>query len=263
MYTATEYIFPESIEESYQLLISNKNNAIIGGGLWMRLSSKNYHTLIDLSKLGMDKIEKRDNEIVIGAMVSLYDIETNPLTKNLFAGALADSVSSIVGIQMRNSATIGGSIYSRFGFSDPLCALLAMDAEVELFEEGRIPIDDFIHSDRKKDILIAIHIKDDGRKCAFESLRQTKTDFAVLNLCLGLLNDGSYRVAVGARPTCARRCFKTEEALLENDINRALEQIEKMPYGSNMRGSEEYRSKMSSVLLKKAYEKIGGKISED
>lgn len=258
MYTAAEYLFPKNIEEAHKLLCSNRNNAIIAGGLWMRMSTKSYHTLIDLSLLGLDKIEKINDEIIIGAAVSLHEIETNPLTKSFFKGVLCDSVSSIVGVQLRNSATIGGSIYSRFGFSDPLCALLAMDAEVEMYEDGLVPISEFISSKKKKDILLAVHIKDDKRKCAYVSLRQTKTDFPVLNLCLGYLKDGTYRISVGARPAIAKRCFESEKDLLNNDMESAFKHIEKFSYGTNMRGSSEYRSKMSSYLLKKALEKIGG-----
>ena len=36
------------------------------------------------------------------------------------AGAVREAVRHIVGVQFRNCATVGGSIYGRFGFSDVL-----------------------------------------------------------------------------------------------------------------------------------------------
>ena len=44
---------------------------------------------------------------------------------------------------MRNCATVGGSVYARFGFSDILTCLLALDAYVELYHGGMVPIKEF------------------------------------------------------------------------------------------------------------------------
>ncbi|MFQ7552525.1 MAG: FAD binding domain-containing protein [Blautia marasmi] len=49
-------------------------------------------------------------------------------------GAIRESLRHIVGVQFRNCATVGGSIWGRFGFSDVLTMLLALDTEVELLK---------------------------------------------------------------------------------------------------------------------------------
>lgn len=59
----------------------------------------------------------------------------NALVNNVFEFAVHD----IVGRQLRNTATVGGSIYGRFGFSDVLSAFLALDSYVELTGAGRVP----------------------------------------------------------------------------------------------------------------------------
>ena len=64
---------------------------------------------------------------------SLREIE---LHEGLYAytqGAVRDALKDIVGVQFRNLATVGGSIWGRFGFSDVLTMFLAMDTYVELF----------------------------------------------------------------------------------------------------------------------------------
>ena len=48
-------------------------------------------------------------------------------------------MSHIVGVPFRNCATVGGSVFSRFGFSDLTCALLALDASVVLYRGGELP----------------------------------------------------------------------------------------------------------------------------
>ena len=47
---------------------------------------------------------------------------------------MREAVRHIVGVQFRNCATVGGSVYGRFGFSDVLTLLLALvsDERAEL-----------------------------------------------------------------------------------------------------------------------------------
>ena len=89
-----------------------------------------------LSALGLDTIEETDTEIRIGAMATLRDLETNTALNAYTAGAVREAVRHIVGVQFRNCATVGGSIYGRFGFSDVLTLFLALDCEVELYKAG-------------------------------------------------------------------------------------------------------------------------------
>ena len=67
-------------------------------------------------------------------MVSLRQLETDTGLNAYTQGAVKDAVKDIVGVQFRNLATVGGSIWGRFGFSDVLTVFLAMDTEVELFQ---------------------------------------------------------------------------------------------------------------------------------
>ena len=68
----------------------------------------------------------RDRGFSIGAMVTLRQLELHPGLAAYTDGAVRESVRHIVGVQLRNLATVGGSIYSRFGFSDVLTMFLAL-----------------------------------------------------------------------------------------------------------------------------------------
>ncbi|HBH0619843.1 TPA: FAD-binding protein, partial [Clostridioides difficile] len=48
MVTIKEYSVPQSLEEAYKILISKKNNVILGGCGFIKLSNKNIGTAIDL-----------------------------------------------------------------------------------------------------------------------------------------------------------------------------------------------------------------------
>ena len=138
------YVRVGNAAEAYELLQKNRNNKIVGGGIWMRLGSRRVATAIDLSACGLDHIEETETEFRIGAMCTLRQLERhaglNALVNNVFEFAVHD----IVGVQLRNTATVGGSIYGRFGFSDVLSAFLALDSYVELTGAGRVPLAEFV-----------------------------------------------------------------------------------------------------------------------
>ena len=258
MITIKEYIRPQTIDEAYKHLISKKNTALFGGGAFIKMGSKNISTAIDLSKLGLDEIKESDDDIEIGAMVTFGDIEGSDMLKKHFSNMLAISVKDIVGVQLRNIVTVGGTVYSRYGFSDIITALLSLDTKVKLYKQGTISLEEFlINGAAESDILESIIIKKDNRKAAFKSLRSSKGDYAILNVAVSKLED-EFRVAVGARPSRAVLAQETMDYLNGNgytydDILRACDIISKeIVFGSNTRGSKEYRRDICKVLFKRA-----------
>lgn len=69
-----EIIRPQSLEEAYELN-QKRTNRILGGMLWMRMSNIQIQKAIDLSGLGLDKIEETEEEFSIGCMVTLRELE--------------------------------------------------------------------------------------------------------------------------------------------------------------------------------------------
>ena len=57
MITIQKYVRAQSLEEAYALNQSRRNR-IIGGMLWLKMSSITVPTAIDLSDLGLDTIEE-------------------------------------------------------------------------------------------------------------------------------------------------------------------------------------------------------------
>ena len=78
-----------------------------------------------------------------------------------------------------NGQTLASATWLIPGFSDPLTAFLALDTTVELYQGGLVSLDDYVSMKYDRDILVRIHIKKDGRKAAYQSFRNTKTDFPV------------------------------------------------------------------------------------
>lgn len=247
-----EIVRPQSLEEAYELN-QKRTNRILGGMLWMRMSNIQIQKAIDLSGLGLDKIEETEEEFSIGCMVTLHELELHTGLNTCFEGLIRRSVEDIVGVQFRNSATIGGSLFGRFGFSDVLTAFLVLDTYVELYRGGVCPLAEFASGKRDNDILVRVIVKKTKGHYAYQSYRNTKTDFPVLAVAMAQAEDG-VKAAVGARPQRAEVRIVTD---MERDTLKAL--ADSFAYGSNMRASAEYRKHLASVLLKRAAEEIQGK----
>lgn len=251
MITINNYLKVSSLEEAYELN-QKKANKILGGMMWMRLGEGRVQTAIDLSGLGLDEISENDSEFKIGCMCTLRTLELHKGLNEYSKNAVKESVRHIVGTQFRNQATIGGSIFGRFGFSDILTCLLTMDTYVELYKGGIVPLSDFVNMKRDNDILVNVIIRKDKRIVRYTSERMTATDFPLL--ACGVSRAGNvWNVALGARPAKAELITKETKLVEKSDAAQfAKEAAGQFSFGTNMRGSKEYRKHLAEVLIKRA-----------
>lgn len=250
MFTMKNYVQVESLQEAYELKKKGKQHIILGGNLWLKMGKRQLQTGIDLCNLSLDQIEEDDEWYRIGCMCSLRDLETHPSLHETFNGSIREALRHIVGVQFRNTATVGGSVFPRFGFSDVLTVLAALDSYVELYNKGICSMEDFVKSSPDDDILVRVLIRKDGRNVSYQTIRQTETDFGVLN-CAVAKKDDCYTVVFGATPHKAQVLHVTKEQLADPDPI-----IAQYKFGSNMRGSEEYRRAMAKVLLNRAVKEL-------
>ncbi|WP_160688173.1 FAD binding domain-containing protein [Clostridium sp. C2-6-12] len=261
MFTIKNYVVAETMEQAYELN-QKRNNVILGGIGWLKMGSRNIQTAIDLSKLGLDKIEEDEGSFKIGCMCTLRDMETNKNLNSYFNGAIAKALAHIVGVQFRNCATIGGSIYSRFGFSDILTCLLALDTYVELHNGGVISLTSYKDMYYDRDVLVRIIIKKDSRKTAYLTHRMSATDIPVLAVAVSKVED-KWQVVLGARPQRATLVEESGKILSEAPTKEEIEAltdyiIKEVKFGTNMRGSREYRQILAKALINRGIEEIMG-----
>lgn len=253
MFTVKQYVKPSSLREAWELN-QKRSNIIVGGMGWLKMSRRDFSTAIDLSELGLDKIEETDKEFIIGAMVTLRQLEKHKAFNMYFNNVAKESLKHIVGVQFRNCATIGGSVWLRPGFSDPLTFFMALDTYAELYtgEDNTllVPLSEFCGMKRDRSLVLALHVKKDGRKTACESLRNTETDFPLLVVAVTKKAD-QYIAAVGARPAVAKQ-------ISADSIDELIKKAKELSYHDNLRGSASYRRAMSEVLIKRAAKQIEG-----
>ena len=293
MFYYNQYVRAKSIEEAYELY-QKKSNVVLGGMLWLKMMNKTCGTAIDLCDLGLNQIEEDETQFRIGAYVSLRELETNKALDAYTHGAMAESVRHIVGVQFRNVATLGGSIWGRYGFSDVMTLFRALGAKVELHHGGIMDLDEFVELPRKvRDILVAVIVPKQTQHIVYLSKRNQSTDFPVLTCAVAQRADG-YVAVIGAAPRMAQvvpdaagildqlsevtRLTGTGE--LSDDPSEAGEasvidpvkrkKIEDFAaytaahvrFGSNLRAGADYRRIICQVLVRRALEQIIGQIIE-
>ena len=271
-----DYVKAASLQEAWELN-QKKNNRVAGGNMWLRLSRRPAGTFIDLTDLGLDRIEETGDMFYIGAMVTLRMLEQHKGLDSCSNGSFREALKGIVGTQFRNMATLGGSVAGRFGFSDVLTLLMAMDCEVVLYcgkapgKFCRIPIADFADKGPGRDIVVGVIIHKTPAVYSYQSVRMSSTDFPILTMAAARLlpeacsetddkKAGSvWRFAVGAAPYRAVRmevAEKTGDFVTKEWIEELKDRLQKeIRTGSNMRGSAAYRTHLIGVLAERAVQK--------
>lgn len=250
MVTIQKYVRAQSLEEAWQLN-QNARNRVLGGMLWLRLGNGSINTAIDLCDLGLNVIEETEDQFSIGAMATLRDLEMHDGLNAYSGNAVRNAVKDIVGVQFRNMATVGGSIWGRFGFSDVLTVFQALDSYVELYKGGIIPLEQFAKMKYDNDILVRLIVKKTPCKVVYTSMRNQSTDFPVIACAVAHMN-GEYRASIGARPGRA--------ILIRGDTSDGFAAFvaDNAPTEGNIRGSAAYRTHLIKVLVERSMNELGG-----
>ncbi|QMS84412.1 FAD binding domain-containing protein [Candidatus Xianfuyuplasma coldseepsis] len=256
------YQRPQTMEEAYQLLLQNDDNTVMGGGAWLKLTNRNVDTIIDISELQLHTIEQQNDNIVIGSMTTLRQLETSPIIQECCQGILAKAANSIMGMNVRNIATIGGSIMGKYSFSDIITPLLAMNATLVFYHNKEMALADFLNTKHvEKDILVAIKIPKTNYPGYFYNVKKTAIDFAVLNVAI--VNGDSCTIAIGARPGGSVIATKAMEYInshlpITDEVMDQAAQIaqEEIHVSSNFRASQEYRELLIKVYVKRGLKEV-------
>lgn len=251
-----QLLVPTTLEEAWQLN-QKKSSIVLGGMMWLKMQNNQAMSAIDLSALHLDQIEDQEDQWLLGAYVTLSDLIHHEKLNELADGTFQKALQPIVGVQFQNLATIGGSVFGKYGFSDVICLLQALDAKVHLYGKDPMPIQEFVDAKRERDLLTHISIPKKERKTWYGYIRNQVTDFPVLN-CAVSKSEDEIRIAVGARPGTARVLTCSAEKVSSPEGKEALmkELQETMVMASNARASKEYRGKMMEVLVNRGLKEV-------
>src|SRR5574340_191811 len=125
----TAYHRPTSLDEALRLISRPSPVTLpLGGGTLLSHQRGNDIEVVDLQALGMNTIMERGNLLDVGAAVTLQQLLEMPPRP----AALAAPLRLEAPINLRNVATLAGTVVSADGRSPLVTALLALDAQLAL-----------------------------------------------------------------------------------------------------------------------------------
>jgi aerobic carbon-monoxide dehydrogenase medium subunit len=277
-----EYVIASSIEEATSLLDRHADHArIIAGGTGIHELAHHgllpdVNLLIDITELDLGQVEFGQDDIRIGATTTFTDLlDAAASEPSPELAVLVDALRAIRPMQVRNVATVGGSLCSSLPFFDLPPALLALSAEVLVAgsaDTRLVPIEDFFLDYFAPDVRpneivteIVVPRPGAGRSGAFRKLETNSVDWALASVavCLGR-DDGrlkDVRVALGGAVGRKVVRARTVEQALEGEtaseerLRRAAELVSRdvSPHG-DFRASAEYRLEICKVYIRRCIE---------
>ncbi|HEX9333256.1 MAG TPA: FAD binding domain-containing protein, partial [Anaerolineales bacterium] len=131
----TTYHRPQTLDEALTLL-TQPNRIPLGGGTLLSHASSLLSAsptadsveVVDLQSLSLDSIKKNGNNLELGATVTLQHL----LESDLCPEALKTALKLEAPLNIRNAATVAGTLVACDGRSTFAAALLALDAKLEI-----------------------------------------------------------------------------------------------------------------------------------
>jgi CO/xanthine dehydrogenase FAD-binding subunit len=258
MITIDEYLKPQSVTEAYTLLTTRQNASIVGGGVFMRLTSRKIGLAIDMSQAGLDFIKEMDEYIEIGAMATFGELGRSAVLQKNLDGIIPNTVANIPGVQLRNMVSVGGTVYGRYGFSEFITCLMVLDCKVVLHNKGELSLNDFLtEKGNNKDILEKLIIKKQELRTSYKMFRNSFGSLPILSVAVSK-SGTEYKIAVGGRPgvaTLAHEAMKYLETCETNEqtAEKAADIVSsELGFTNDRRSSAEYRRELCKVLVKRA-----------
>jgi CO/xanthine dehydrogenase FAD-binding subunit len=192
-----EYLRPKSLDEALQLLARSEPKTIpLGGGTSISHGVSELVAVVDLQELPLKQIFRQGNFLRVGAAVTLQTLLESPETNPVLAEVLRHEAT----LNIRNMATIAGTLVTADGRSPFTTALLALDAKLSILPEKReVPLGDWLpqRSIRNAQSLIVEVIIPVQPVLKYEMVARSPADVPIVCVAIGEWASGRTRVALG------------------------------------------------------------------
>jgi len=244
------YHRPKTLEEALKLL-TQPNRLPLGGGTLLSQGKTDSAEAVDLQLLGLDSLAAKGNELRLGATLTLQSL----LESELCPDALKTALKLEAPLNIRNSATVAGTLVSCDGRSSFATSLLALDAKLEIresLEKSRVSsLGEFLPL-RPHGLITSIAIPNNV-KFAFEYVARTPSDSPIVCVAAAVWGSGRTRVAVGGygkSPMLAMDKTSSDDVAVaaRNAFHEATDDF----------GSAEYRMDVAATLAKRCMERSVG-----
>ena len=242
--TIQRYFAPQTLDEAAGILAKGGVTILAGGtDLMVQVRAgrvKFEPALMNIRRVAeLHGISLQDGAVRIGALATITDLLTNTIVREKLP-VLTETADHFASDQIRNAATVGGSLCNASPAGDIAPPLLVLDAEVELVSKPNgalrvrtLPIADFFtgpgRTRREPDELLAavrVPLPEAGYTAQFLKFgTRPALDIATISIAIAGVKKGralhGVRVALGAVAPVPLRAVKTEAALEGKDLDAA------------------------------------------
>ena len=242
----TAYHRPKTLDEALTLL-TQPNRTPLGGGTLLSKPTTDPVEAVDLQALSLDSIKKSGNNLEIGATVTLQHLLASEHCPEPMKSALKLEAP----LNLRNAATVAGTLVAGDGRSTFGTILLALDAKIETrysTDDSRMSnIGEFLPL-RPQGLITSITIPLNV-KLAFDYVARTPADKPIVCAALAQWNSGRTRLVLGGyskSPLLAMDGTESEgvEAAARNAFHEATDEW----------ASAEYRMDVAATLARRCLE---------
>ena len=185
------YYKPTNLEEATQLKAQVPDSVFLGGGTvlnslgWSKYVEEgrvqDYAALIDVTGLELGTVEEQDGYIRLAANIPVQDIYVHPLCPAM----LRANLKQMDNLNIRNMATLGGSLGVNSPCSNSLAALLCVHAEVEVYTASglkRIALEEYAQNKQDSDLVVAFYVPKAWVKlpCATRRYSRSQSDISIV-----------------------------------------------------------------------------------
>ncbi len=270
------YYIPEKIETAIDIMSKNIESVklIAGGTAVMAAKNNEIKTLVDIKRLGLDKIVKRGNSICAGTAVTIAGLLESDEIKKYCGGLIYEASYYIASTPLRNMITLGGNIVQVFPWSDLPSALLICGAELSITgakNERRLAYADAVKTHptqniSKNEIVTEIIFPDmSGYTGKFIKFSKTSFDYAILDVCTAVKTvNGKFedvKIAVSAAGSLPQLLNESAELLKGEKTNdkKAIERaaqkaVAETIFTGDKRVTVDYKKDILPVLIERLIE---------
>lgn len=252
-----EYHRPRTLEEAIQLLARSKPPTLpLGGGSLLNRPSPDSFAVVDLQSLGLNVIQRRGNFIDLGATVTLETLLGEDLSP-----ALIRAIQHEATYNLRQVATVAGTLVAASGRSPFTTVLLALDAQLTLQPgDEQVSLGDLmpVRAGRLRGRLITQVTLPLNADLAYEYVARTPADQPIVCAAVAQWRAGRTRLALGG--------FGKAPLLgMDGPGPDGIEKAARDAY--SQAGDEwataEYRREMAPVLARRCLEALSGSKASD
>lgn len=252
----TDYNRPQTLDEAL-VLLARPDTVPLGGGTLLSHPSPDPVSVVDLQTIHLNQIKKNGHNLEIGATATLQQL----LESELCPDALKPALKLEAPLNVRNAATVAGTIVACDGRSTFVAALLALDAKLTIVNPKPeiVNLGDFLPL-RPRGLITSINIPLQA-KFAFDYVARTPADKPIVCVALAQWPSGRTRLAVsgygkapmlamdgGPHPSLSGKEAEGEgvEAAARNAFHEARDEW----------ASAEYRMDAAATLAKRCAENL-------